>query len=304
MKKALFLIFCIASVCGKTNATVHIVQVSNFQFTPANVSDVAVGDTMRWVWVSGNHTTTDDPATQSGNSLPAGAASWNAPMDATDTVFDYPVTVAGIYKYWCIPHQPFMAASFTASTALPVTLSSFAVSGSKGKAVISWKTMTEANTDYFSVRRSSNGSSYTEIAKIPAAGNSNAEKSYTFTDPVTNSNQYFYYNIAIVDKDGRQEFSATKVFKADGAVNKLILSISPNPVSGQEHLMMTFNAGKEGKMQVNVINPQGQMILKTQLQAYQGVNMGHVHLGNLPPGNYTLVCFLDGLKETYQVIIK
>ncbi len=220
MKKIVFLILCIASISNNINATVHVVQVANYQFTPANVSDVAVGDTMRWVWVSGNHTTTDDPATQSGNSLPAGAATWSAPMDTLHPTFDYAVTVAGTYKYWCIPHAPGMAASFTASTALPVTLSSFAVSGSKGKAVISWRTMTEANTDYFSVRRSSNGSSYTEIAKVPAAGNSNAEKVYTFTDPVTNSNQYFYYNIAIVDKDGRQQFSATKMFKGDGDAAK------------------------------------------------------------------------------------
>ncbi len=303
MKKVLFLIFCIASITNKSTATIHVVQVANYQFTPANVSDVAVGDTMRWVWVSGNHTTTDDPATQTGNSLPAGAASWNAPMDSTDTTFDYRVTVAGTYNYWCIPHKPGMSASFTASNALPVKLSSFAVGSSKGQAVINWKTMSEENTAYFSVRRSSDGSSYTEIAKIPAAGNSAAEKSYTFTDQGTNSNKYYYYNLAIVDKDGKQAFSETKMFKADGAVNKLILSISPNPVS-EGHLMLTFNADKEGKMQVNVVNPQGQMIIKTQMQAYRGVNNGHVHLGNLHPGIYTLSCFLDGIKETHQIIIK
>ena len=40
-------------------ATTHNVAVSNFQFTPTNLN-VAVGDTIKWNWVSGGHTTTCD----------------------------------------------------------------------------------------------------------------------------------------------------------------------------------------------------------------------------------------------------
>ncbi len=197
-----------------------------------------------------------------------------------------------------------MAASFTASSALPIKLSPLTVSGSNGKVVVNWKTITEQNTDYFSVRRSLNGSTYTEIAKISAAGNSTTEKSYSFTDANVNSGKYYYYNLAIVDKDGRQELSETKMYKGEKVISKLVLSLSPNPISRPGHLMMTFNANKEGKMYVNVINAQGQTVIKTQMQAYQDVNNGHVHLGNLPQGNYTLICTLDGVKETRQVIFK
>lgn len=304
MKKAVLLTLCITLISLVSNATIHVVQVSNFQFSPANVPDVFVGDTMHWVWVSGIHTTTDDPAAFSGNSLPAGAPVWNAPINSVDTTFDYKVTVPGEYHYWCIPHAPNMAATFTASTALPIKLLTFGVNASNGKAVLNWKTGNEQNTSYFSVRRSLNGTTFTEIAKIAAAGNSGTEKTYSFTDADIKNSGYYYYNLAIVDKDGRQEFSETKILRAQGAITKLVLSISPNPVSSPGHLMMTFNAKKEGKMEVSLINSQGQQVIKTQMQAYEGVNNGHVHLGNLTPGTYTLICLLDGVRETHKIIFK
>ncbi len=305
MKKLVLLPLCFTLIFWNAKATIHVVQVANFQFTPATVPNVIVGDTMRWIWVSGSHTTTDNPATQSGNVLPAGAPAWDALINSANTTFNYKVTVAGTYNYWCKPHAPNMAASFTASAALPIKLSAFAINSSNGKAVISWKTTTEQNTSYFSVRRSLNGSTFTEIAKVPAAGNSNTEKLYSFTDPDVNAAKYYYYyNLEIIDKDGRREFSETKLFKGEGKITKLVLSLSPNPIGRSEHLMMTFNSEKEGKMEVNVINAQGQTVLKTHMQAYQGVNNGHVHLGDLVPGSYTLICIMNDVKETHQIILK
>ncbi|MEJ7685486.1 MAG: T9SS type A sorting domain-containing protein [Segetibacter sp.] len=307
MKKTLLfsLGFLVISLMG--GATVRIVLVSDFQFSPKTMTDVLVGDTIRWVYVTGSrdHTTTCDSAQGSLNSYPAGAAKWNTPITSTDTVFEYPVTVAGIYNYICIPHAAFgMVGSFTASAALPVILTSFQASGSNSGVSLNWKTASEQNTDYFSVRRSSNGSEYAEIARIPAAGNSAAETSYSFTDPkISSGQQYYYYNLAIVDKDGKRVFSDTKLFKNKLSALKLITSISPNPVSGG-HLMMTFNADKEGKMNVQVINAEGKTIISTMMQAYPGVNNGHLHLGNLSTGSYSVVCMLNGIKETHQVIVK
>lgn len=305
MKKAVLLPLCMILISLSSNATIHVVQVANFQFSPSVVSDVIVGDTMRWIWVSGSHTTTDDPSSQAATSLPDGAPTWNAIINSTSTTFDYKVTVAGQYNYLCVPHKSGMKASFTASTgALPISLSSFAVTGNNGKAVINWKTMSEENSSYFSVRRSLDGTNYTEIARVPAAGNSSTEKRYSYTDQNIKNGGYYYYNLAIVDKDKRQQFSETKMFKGDGVINKLVLTLSPNPVSGAGHLMMTFNATKEGKMGVSVMNAQGQTVIKTQMQAFQGVNNGHVHLGTLPSGTYTLVCILNGVKETHKIVFK
>ncbi|MGE0636482.1 MAG: T9SS type A sorting domain-containing protein [Bacteroidia bacterium] len=89
-------------------ATIHVVQVSNFQFSP-NSLNVNVGDTIRWTWVNGTHTTTS-------GIVPSGAASWNSPISSSSTTFDYKVTVAGSYSYICVPHEGMnMIATFTAS---------------------------------------------------------------------------------------------------------------------------------------------------------------------------------------------
>ena len=101
-------IFALVILTLTTKATVHQVQVSNFQFTPSSLN-VTVGDTIKWVWVNGSHTTTS-------TTIPGGAASWDQPLSSSSTTFSYPVTVAGTFNYQCTPHAAMgMTATFTAS---------------------------------------------------------------------------------------------------------------------------------------------------------------------------------------------
>ena len=93
-------------------AVKHDIHVGNFYFTPEALN-VTVGDTMHWIWDSGTHTTTS-------LTIPHGAAAWNAPMDASNTSFEYKVTVEGTYNYDCTIHFTTMIASFTAAN--PPTL--------------------------------------------------------------------------------------------------------------------------------------------------------------------------------------
>ena len=302
MKKLLLLPVLFLLICT-ANATIHEVKVSNFQFSPSNLPNVVVGDVVRWVWVSGSHTTTDDPGSQQGNVLPPGAAPWNSSINASTTTFEYTVTVAGTYNYWCIPHAPSMAGSFTATNVLPVKLSAFNVQARNGAALLKWTTLIEQNTSYFSVRRSLNGTSFTEIGRVPAKGNSTSETTYEFTETNPGHQSYYYYNLQVVDNDGHREFSETKMLKIPQRNPKLILSLSPNPVSRAGHLMLTFNADKEGSMNVQVINTHGQAVISTKMQAYKGVNNGHVHLGDLSPGTYIINFRLDGVKEAHTVVL-
>ena len=94
-------------------ATIHLVSVSDFQFTPANLN-VVVGDTIIWQWVNGSHTTTS-------TTIPSGAAPWNSPIVSSNPAFGYIVTTAGTYNYVCQPHAPGMAGSFTATTPVGIT---------------------------------------------------------------------------------------------------------------------------------------------------------------------------------------
>lgn len=78
------------------HATTFTVSVQNFSFTPSNVN-CNVGDTIKWVWVNGTHTTTS-------TSVPGGAATWGHNIDTSNTSFIYVVTKPGTYNYQCNFH--------------------------------------------------------------------------------------------------------------------------------------------------------------------------------------------------------
>jgi plastocyanin len=94
--KSRLLLFAAICVAATSFATIHTVAVADFSFTPGTFT-AHVGDTVRWVWSSGSHTTTS-------TSVPAGAASWDQNITASATSYTYVITRAGAYAYKCTPH--------------------------------------------------------------------------------------------------------------------------------------------------------------------------------------------------------
>lgn len=95
---------CTAS-SAQTSVTVD--ATNSLKFVPASVC-LKAGGTITWKNV-GNifHTTTDDKslaANPADSALPSGAASWNHPLNPGAS-YSLKFTVAGTYKYFCIPHE-------------------------------------------------------------------------------------------------------------------------------------------------------------------------------------------------------
>ena len=293
MKNILLSLLCFAFLTS--NATTWNVNVRNNQFSPATLN-VMVGDVIHWVWVEGFHTTTSV-------TIPSAAGSWDAPMDNNNNSFDYTVTQPGTYSYQCNFHAPFMVASFTASGVLPVTLSAFNIGTQNNNPLLSWTTQTEINVDYFSIRKSTNGIDFKEIGKVTAAGNSTLENNYSFLDEeILKGINYVYYALAVIDKDGKAQLSPIKIYKYQTTSSRIIISLSPNPVNGMGHLMLQYNADKVGVLFVQLIDMHGKVVLKTKLSAEQGINNGHIHLGDIPSGVYTIYFSLDGANESYRIV--
>jgi len=97
-------------------ATVHEILVMDFFFEPSDLK-VFVGDTIKWTWIEGGHTTTS-------LTVPSGANSWNAALNTSNNTFSYVVTVPGAYTYECLPHTGSMTGSFSASVITGIQLSS------------------------------------------------------------------------------------------------------------------------------------------------------------------------------------
>ena len=286
------------------HATIWPVAVANNTFSPATVNAV-VGDIIQFNWLAGIHTTTCGTSLP-GTSLPAGAAEWDSPMNAGSTSFSYTVTTVGNYTYGCIPHFAFgMQGNITVSSVLPVKFGTFSVISVSSKALLQWDTFSEESTDYFSIRKSADGTNFYEIGRLNAAGNSAIKRSYQFTDTDLGSfSKYLYYEIVSVDIDKRESFSVIKTFRSNN-INKdaLIVALSPNPISRPGQVQLKFNADKAGEMDVSVYNNSGQLVLRTKMAAFYGLNSGHLHVCDLNKGTYNIIFRLAGKKEIKKVAV-
>ena len=114
--KKIFLLLTFLLLTGSSAFSItRIITVQNFQFTPAT-TNANVGDTIKWQWLNGSHTTTCDGS--NGTTRPVGAASWSANMNSGSTTFTYKVAVVGNYHFVCIPHSPDMSGDISVTTGL------------------------------------------------------------------------------------------------------------------------------------------------------------------------------------------
>lgn len=96
-------------------AEVHEVQVGNYFFSPQNLT-IRVGDTVRWIWVEGTHTTTsgdpEDPETT--------GDVWSGPLNGSSTMYEFTFNDTGTFPYFCSIHPSLMKATVVVQTETPV----------------------------------------------------------------------------------------------------------------------------------------------------------------------------------------
>ncbi|MGG9972139.1 T9SS type A sorting domain-containing protein [Ferruginibacter sp. SUN002] len=304
MKKLYALFFItLFFVTIAAKASIITIAATNFQFSPSNVN-VNVGDVIHFTF-SGFHNASSNGVA---GGVPIGATAIFSGSLGSVTSYDYTVTAAGTYKYVCELHGDAgsftgMRGQFTASTTTPVILNKFNVVAADKKALLNWTTATEVNTDHFSVRRSTDGINFTEIAKVKATGSSTAIQNYSYTDNNVGNSRFVYYELAIVDEEGGEKLSEIKMFKNTHATNKLITKVSPNPITRPGQLMVYFNADKAGSMNVKVLDAAGKLVYDTDMSALPGLNSGHVHVCDFNPGVYTLIFSMGDMKETKRVVV-
>lgn len=293
------LLFTVITLCcvSATFATIHKIKVADFQFSKKRVNAL-VGDTIKWIWQSGSHTTTSIQ-------VPPGAVTWDALMNVNSKVFLYKVKKTGTYKYMCRFHSAVMMGVIKVSTPLAAGLKDFSVDASENAiAAINWKTGNDKDIAYYSVQRSTDGENFTEIARVKPAAAAAVQQSYHYNDNSACKGSYAYYTVQMVDKKGNNQLSEIKMIATQNKSLKLVTSLSPNPISKPGHLMLQFNAGAEGKMQAVLYDAAGKAVKQTEFYATKGLNNGHFHLGELTPGSYYLVCTLGKLKEKHIIVMK
>lgn len=115
---------------------------------------------------------------------------------------------------------------------LPVTLTKFEAHCKTDHIQINWTTLSETNSDYFLLEKSSNWTEWEVIAVVKASGNSNTQLDYQFTD-VNREQGHTYYRLTQFDYDGTKEkFDPVGVY-CSSEIQDNYLRVFPNPAENQ-----------------------------------------------------------------------
>jgi hypothetical protein len=159
---------------------------------------------------------------------------------------------------------------------------SFDLKCEASKVHLRWKTADEQNSSHFQIERSIDGIHWTMIGNRQAAGNSNTERSYSFTDDHPEQNSL--YRVSEYDIDGNAHYSE---LRRSSCIPDVTFSLWPNPV--HDHTSINFVASSESKATIKLLDSKGSVIKIKTARVFQGSNQLNIDMNLLPNGIYVLL---------------
>lgn len=158
------------------------------------------------------------------------------------------------------PTTTSMSASAIPGTliALPITLLNFTGTVEEKGVRLNWSTAQEENNDYFTIERSTDGTTFEVATTVPGAGNSNQELHYTALDEDVRT-AAVYYRLKQTDYNG--VFTYSKVIYVDTReLKRSEISIYPNPASSVVNVVNT----SEEPMYIRIMNDKGRVLFEQE----------------------------------------
>ena len=143
---------------------------------------------------------------------------------------------------------------------------------------LTWETVTESNSDYFIVERSTDGKEWSVIGELDAAGNSQSSIDYNFYDYEANVGEN-YYRLIQVDIDDRR-FESKIVFAEINGKGEQI-SVYPNPAALGS--LITVQNIQNGDV-ISIRNSAGNVAMQEEVNTPSG-NI-QLDISRLQPGMY------------------
>jgi hypothetical protein len=186
----------------------------------------------------------------------------------------------------------------TISVPLPITFIVFNARCENEKVLLTWKTAQEFNSSHFNIERSTDGNYWSLIGTQPAAGNSNAERSYTSVDnnPLTGA----VYRIVENDMDGHTKYTGIIRSNCDA---KDGWKVWPNPVA--ENLWLNISVAAESKIIIKIVDSKGALVSMQQNNLLRGNNLLNVDMKKMAAGTYHVIANWDnGQMQKFVKIVK
>ena len=180
------------------------------------------------------------------------------------------------------------------SSILPLTLISFEAEQSGLYPVLKWLTAKEENTKIFELQRSMNGSSFSSIATVAAAGNSSINNRYSYRDTVSTAAVY-YYRLKMIDIDSR--FTYSKVVSVSIKELKAPFRVFPNPADA---FVIAKHPPSKNYADIKLIDMAGRVIQTSAVK--RNALQTDIDLTSVMKGTYKLV-WSDGERSESQTLV-
>lgn len=152
-------------------------------------------------------------------------STWSAPISGTINTSTNTMSLTGISNFngvWTLAGN---------NSPLPVELLSFTATPEDNQKVICrWTTAIEINNDYYTVERSKDGLSFTDVGVVDGMGTTSVLTNYDFTDAAP-LNGLSYYRLRQTDFDGGQHYSNVIPVWINSTTP--FINLFPNPTSGE-----------------------------------------------------------------------
>jgi hypothetical protein len=201
-----------------------------------------------------------------------------------------------MYSLW------FKEFRYIGASMLPVQLSDWKAAMAKRDVLLNWTAALERNTRHFVVERSFDGTAFSAIGQVSAAGNSDVKRDYSYTDSKPGFNAgVIYYRLATVSSDGKTEYSAVRTVRVAPAATAGTIAISTYPNPTVNGLNITVPANWQGKkVTFEIFNVNG-LLVKTVVNNNAG-QVEHMQVSALSRGLYIVKATAGEVSATQRIV--
>jgi hypothetical protein len=183
---------------------------------------------------------------------------------------------------------------------LPVSFTAFDIRQAGTGVAINWSVANTNNHDYFSVERSTDGTSFEEIHRNHENMNGAGQRSFSFTDNNPPAAELIYYRIKQCDSNGDCRYTDVKSIRLSN--QNRITRIYPQPA--YDKLNIQYHSFHEGFGTIMLTGIDGKIIMQKNYNLRKGTQT--ITLNTLPPGSgiYLITIINKGQEKTSEKFIK
>ena len=267
------------------NATLNVGSLSGVDITGSGCSGCTYNASTREMSISSLAINSDAILTLSGTATASGSENLTFEMNGYALMIDH------------ISSNNLASFPITVEAPLPIKLLSLNIAPTAQGAELNWITLSEENFSHFEVQHSADGSEFTTLETIKGAGKNTWAKQYYTTKVQANEGANFY-RLKNIDHDGTFDYSPVVSYNKGQSEGKLSLITYPNPA--KDVLTAQVTNQSTSSLQITILNTLGQVVT---IQEMAGVAQT-IQVGNLKPGQYTIIIRSETGESTTQKFIK